>query len=142
MRRGLSLPELLLVVAVMGTLLAVALPRLGAWLDWAAVNGAAGEATMAIAVARQEAIVWGTHTQLVIRAEALTIDTLGPLGWSRWRDYPGPAARGVTLAVSNPRIAFAPNGVAWGASNTRIVLRRGSRSETITVSRVGRVKRW
>ena len=142
MRRGLSLPELLLVLTIVGTLLGVGLPRLGAWLDWAAVDAAAGEATMAIAVARHKAIAGGTRTQLVIRADVLTIDTLGPPGWSRWRDYPGPAARGVALAVSNARIAFAPNGIAWGASNTRIVLRRGSRSETITVSRVGRVKRW
>lgn len=142
MRRGLSLAELLLVLTIIGTLLAVALPRLGAWLDWAAVDGAAGEATMAIAVARHKAIAWGTRTQLVLRAEALSIDTLGPLGWSRWRDYPGPAARGVALAVSNARLVFAPSGIAWGVSNTRIVLRRGSRSETITVSRVGRVKRW
>jgi prepilin-type N-terminal cleavage/methylation domain-containing protein len=142
MRRGLSLPELLLVLTIIGTLLGIALPRLGAWLDWSAVNGAAGEATMAIAVARQKAIAWSIRTQLVISADALTIDTLGPSGWSRWRDFPGPAARDVALDVSNPRIVFGPNGIGWGASNTRIVLRRGSRSETITVSRVGRVKRW
>jgi len=142
MRRGLSLPELLLVLVIVGTLLGLALPRLAVWLDWAAVDGAAGDATMAIAVARQKAIAWGTRTQLVMRAETLTIDTLGPLAWGRWRAYPGPAARGVALAVTNSRIVFAPNGIAWGASNTRIVLRRGSRSETITVSRVGRVKRW
>jgi prepilin-type N-terminal cleavage/methylation domain-containing protein len=142
MRRGLSLPELLLVLTIIGTMLGVALPRLGAWLDWVAVDAAAGEATMAIAVARQQAIMWGTRTQLVMRADTLAIDTLGPQRWSRWRAYPGPAARRVVVAVSNARIVFAPNGIAWGASNTTIVLRRGSRSETITVSRVGRVKRW
>jgi prepilin-type N-terminal cleavage/methylation domain-containing protein len=142
MRRGLSLPELLVVLTIMGTLLGITLPRLGGWLDWAAVDGAAGEVTMAIATARQKAIAWGARTQLVVREEMFTIDTLGPQGWSRWREYPGPAARRVGLTVTNARIVFAPNGIAWGASNTTIVLRRGSRSETITVSRVGRVKRW
>jgi type II secretory pathway pseudopilin PulG len=142
MRHGASLPELLLVLAVAGMLLGTALPRLASLLDWAAVDGAARETTMAIAVARQEAIAWAIRTRLQLAAEALAIDTLGPEGWGRWREYPGPAARGVSLATTNARIAFAPNGIAWGLSNTRIVLRRGSHSETITVSRVGRVKRW
>jgi hypothetical protein len=44
--------------------------------------------------------------------------------------------------VSNPLVVFGPTGMGWGVSNTRITLQRGSQVETITVSRVGRVKRW
>jgi hypothetical protein len=47
----------------------------------------------------------------------------------------------VTLAVSNPAVVFDPIGLAWGISNTTIELRRGGKVATITVSRVGRVKR-
>jgi hypothetical protein len=47
----------------------------------------------------------------------------------------------VSLQVSNPVVAFSPIGVGWGASNTTITLRRGSQVETITTSRVGRVRR-
>ena len=72
----------------------------------------------------------------------ITIDTLGSPGWGRWTWSPGASARGVALTVSNPRIEFASIGIAWGFSNTKIVLSRGFHNETITVSRVGRVKRW
>jgi len=48
----------------------------------------------------------------------------------------------VALEVSNPVVVFDPIGLAWGLSNTKVVLRRGVRSETITLSRLGRVKRW
>ncbi len=129
-------------LALVGTLLALGLPRAARWLDRVAVEAAARETTMAIALARQRAIAWGTRTQVTIRPDTIAIDTLGPAGWGRWASPPGAEARGVALQVSNPRIVFVPLGIAWGFSNTRIVLRRGLHSETITVSRVGRVKRW
>jgi prepilin-type N-terminal cleavage/methylation domain-containing protein len=139
--RGFSLPELIVAMTLICTLLALSLPRAQSWLDRAAVNRAAGDITMAIAIARHQAIAWGADTRLVVDAAILATDTLGA-GWGTWREVPGPAAHGVTLAISNRRITFAPNGIAQGFSNTRIVLSRGSHSETITVSRVGRVKRW
>jgi hypothetical protein len=48
----------------------------------------------------------------------------------------------VQLDVSNPVVVFDATGMGWGGSNTTAVLRRGSQVETITISRVGRVKRW
>jgi len=39
-------------------------------------------------------------------------------------------------------MAYAPNGLGYGASNLTVVLRRGSAAETIFVSRLGRVRRW
>jgi Tfp pilus assembly protein FimT len=131
-----------LVLAVAGTLLAIGAPRAARWLDRAAVESAARRVTMAIAVARHRAVAWGTRTRLLIRPDVLTLDTLGADGWGQWATMPGALADGVTLEVTNPTITFAPNGVAWGFSNTRIVLRRGVQNATITVSRVGRVKRW
>jgi len=44
--------------------------------------------------------------------------------------------------VSNPVVVFDAIGIGWGASNTTVVLRRGTRVEKITLSRIGRVKRW
>jgi hypothetical protein len=48
----------------------------------------------------------------------------------------------VALEVSNPVVVFEPIGLAWGLSNTTVVLRRGTHVATITISRLGRVKRW
>ena len=58
------------------------------------------------------------------------------------RCWPGPAARHVALEVSNPEVVFDPIGLAWGVSNTKVVFRRGTDVEMLTVSSVGRVKRW
>ncbi len=55
---------------------------------------------------------------------------------------PGPARYGVVLEASRRVIDLAPNGLGWGAANTKIVLRRGAAAESLTTSRVGRLKRW
>ncbi|MGH2600124.1 MAG: pilus assembly FimT family protein [Gemmatimonadales bacterium] len=142
MRHGVSLPELAASLALIGLVLALAGPKLAGALDRIAVRRAAAEVTTAIAVTRHRAIAQGSRTRLVIRHDSLYVDSLGVPGWGRWRAFPGPAAHGVGLSVSNPVITFSPSGIAWGFSNTKVVLRRGSHSETITTSRVGRVKRW
>jgi Tfp pilus assembly protein FimT len=142
MRRGFSLLDLLVVISLVGLFLLAGLPRLAGVFDRIAVNRAAGELTMTLAVARNLAISYGMRTRVTIRSDALEVDSLGREGWAQWRAFPGPAARGVSLAVSNPVIQYHGNGIGWGLSNTRVVLKRGSHSETITTSRLGRVKRW
>jgi hypothetical protein len=50
------------------------------------------------------------------------------------------ASRGVRLDASRESVTFAPTGLGWGAANTTIVVSRGNRSDTITTSRLGRVR--
>lgn len=142
MRRGFSLAELAVVLAMIGVVTAITLPRARGWLDWAAVDRTAVEVTTALAVARNAAVLDGSRARLVIAADSLRIDRWGPTAWEPYARWPGPAERGVELEVSNPDVVFVPAGLAWGLSNTRIVLRRRARNAVITVSRVGRVKRW
>ncbi len=148
MRRGYSLAELAVVLAVLGVVTAVTLPRLWGWLDWVAVDRAAVEVSTALAVARSAAVFDGSRSRLLIAADSLRIDRRaggsgGPqTAWQPYARWPGPAQHGVALEVSNPEVVFMPSGIAWGLSNTRVVLRRGPHVATITVSRVGRVKRW
>jgi len=55
------------------------------------------------------------------------------------------AGRRAAASHSRPRIPVGDLRAyrdGMGASNTTVVLRRGSQTETITMSRVGRVKRW
>lgn len=132
----------MLVLAVVGLVLGLAVPRAGRWLDRVAVDRAAREATMAMALARHRAIAWGQRTRLTILPGGLLLDTLGRDAWGSWTRLPGPSSHGVTLEISNPVLSFAPTGMAWGFSNTKLLLRRRLQSATITVSRVGRVKRW
>jgi prepilin-type N-terminal cleavage/methylation domain-containing protein len=142
MRKGFSLTEVTIVLLVVGALAGVGLPRLRPVLDRIATDRAAVEVTTALAVARWSAVSWGTRARLRIAADSLRIDRLEGDDWvPRWRQ-PGPADLGVDLDVSNDEVVFGPTGLGWGASNTKVVLRRGSHVETITTSRLGRVKRW
>jgi len=142
MPRGFTLTELAVAVTMVALLLAVGLPRLSGVLDWVAADRAAREVTTALAVARAAAVMRGTRTRVTIAADTLRIDRWEGADWRPYQRWPGPITEGVTLEVSNPEVVFGPTGMGWGASNTRVVLRRGSHTETITTSRLGRVKRW
>lgn len=145
MTRGFSLVELAFVLLIVAVLTAVGLPQLRPYLDRIATNQAAQEVTTALAVGRYGAVMQATRARVTIAADTLRIDRLkiGTTGeWVPWWRRPGPADYRVQLEVSNPVVVFGPMGMGWGVSNTKVVLRRGSQVETITVSRVGRVKRW
>jgi len=142
MRRGLTLAELLVVLAILAVVTAVTLPRLAGFRDWIAVDTAAQEVITAIAVARSAAVMQGTRSRAVIAADSLRIDRWSEGAWADLHRWPGPDRHGVTLEVSTPVVVFEPIGIAWGLSNTTVVLRRGTHLATITVSRLGRVKRW
>src|SRR3989454_5738427 len=142
MRRGLSLAELVVALAIVAVVTAVTLPSVGGLLDWIAVNTAAQDVATALAAARNAAVMQGSRTRLTIAPDTLRIDRWRGDSWDAVLRWPGPLAHGVTLEVSNPEVGFDPIGLGWGVSNTSVVMRRGSRIETLTVSRVGRVKRW
>ncbi len=55
---------------------------------------------------------------------------------------PGPARHGVTLTASRSVIRIYSNGMGLGAANTKLVVRRGAAAESLTTSRLGRLKRW
>jgi len=141
MRRGFTLLELVAVLAIVAVLTTFAVWRLVPLVDWIAADGAARDVTSALAVTRTAAVLRGTRARLRIAADSLRIDREGPAGWEPYARWAGPASAGVTLTVSNPEVVFSPLGIAWGLSNTRIVLSRGSQIETITTSRLGRVRR-
>ncbi len=142
MSRGFSLPELVIRLALMGLLAGLALPRLGGMLDWLAVARATQQVTTVLAIGRHAAIQHAARTRVVLGLDVVRLDRWGAAGWETLARWPGPREYGVALAVSNPEVVFGATGVGYGASNTKIVLRRGSYSETVTVSRLGRVKRW
>ena len=142
MPKGFTFLELLVVIAIAGVLLVIWLPRAARLQDWLETERAVRDVTTALVVGRNGAVMQSTRARVEIAADTLRIDRLGPRGWQPWWRLPGPASHGVALEVSNPIVTFGPTGMGWGVSNTRIVLRRGSQAETITTSRVGRVKRW
>ncbi|HEY6061555.1 MAG TPA: prepilin-type N-terminal cleavage/methylation domain-containing protein [Gemmatimonadales bacterium] len=139
--RGFTLVELLVVLLILVVAASLSVPRLGSALDRIATDAAARDVTTALATARAAAVLLGTRARLRIAADSLRVDREGAQGWEPYARWPGPAASGVGLQVSNPEIVFGPLGLGWGLANTRVELRRGSQIETITTSRLGRVRR-
>jgi len=140
MRRGLTLPELLCVLAIVGLAAAVAIPPLVHTLDRIAVDETADRYAVMHEATRQLAIARATLARLEVDTARtrVTLSVPGPAGW----DTVDVRSLGATtLSTTQPVVTFAPLGYAWGLSNTTIIARRGTVAETLTVSRTGRLKR-
>jgi len=135
-RHGSTLLELIVVLALVGILLGLAVPRLAGALD----GIHAGQAAARIALAHGRARATALNEQRVARV-ILTTDSLVVLvGDSlRWR-VPGPAMDGASLTSEPEETSYAPNGLAMGAANARYIVTRGLARVEVFVSRLGRVR--
>lgn len=141
MRRGFTLLEVLIAITLMAIVTAAALPRWSRVQDRLAVARASSRAASFYHVARYAAIMRAQRVRLEFGATELraVYEGVRDSVFLRW---PGPAQDGVALAVSRPVIRIAANGLGHGAANTRLILRRGAAADTLTTSRLGRLKRW
>jgi prepilin-type N-terminal cleavage/methylation domain-containing protein len=138
-RRGLTLVELCLVLAVIGLTTAIAVRQLGVYLDRAAARAAVVEAGALVARARDEAAALRTPA-------SIRIDTVGDALELRMRGAiltraALGSAHGVSLAANRDSIAYDVRGLGYGAANVTLVVRRGRVADSLVVSRLGRV-RW
>lgn len=136
---GFTVPELTLVLAIIGVLASLALVPGGRAVDRASVRAASDEIATAIATARQLALMRGAYVTATIDTTEgrIAIETEGELTHTRQLE----AIHKVSLAATRTTIRFAPNGLGHGVSNLRIVVRRRTAADTIFVSRTGRVRR-
>ncbi len=141
MKTGFTLIEMLAVLALLTILAALSLPRLAGWTDRRAVRQAAGEVASFYGRARMAAVFSGRHVRVEFAADSLRAVSR-EADDSTFLSLPGPARHGVALDATRAAIDVAPNGLGWGAANTKIVLSRGAASESLTTSRLGRLKRW
>ena len=138
MRRGFSLIETIVVLAVTGILLSIALPNLRDLRDRSAVRGATLEVVGLLATARRSALEQGRTVATRFGAEqgiaviAVGADTLAVRRLSD--EY------GVSLDASRDSIAYNATGRGYGAANTRLIIARGSARDTVFVARTGRVR--
>lgn len=138
MRNAFSLAEMLLVIALTGILVGLALPKLSLMLDSIEVQGSAARLAAAHQRARMMAITRSRVLVLSVRPDTLAITARGgviPL-WSE----AGPTAAGVALEAASRQFTFSPEGLTLGLSNATLRLSRGSATRTVVVSRLGRVR--
>ena len=138
MRKAFSLPELMLVFALVGILTGLVLPRLSGAMDRIEVEGAANRLIAAHQRARIMAITRGQAVLLSIDSARVTISSRESSD-SLWSDV-GPAASGVELAGPARQFVFSPEGITLGLSNATLRLSRGTSTRTVVVSRLGRIR--
>jgi len=138
MRRGVTLLELALVLAIMGLLVGIAIPRFQRVADSLAVHNAALELISAHRRARFSAILKSRMVELTIRADSLAIRIPGAPG-DLWHAA-GPEAEGVSLTGPSGPLVFSPVGLTVGVSNASFRLSRGGATRTVIISRLGRLR--
>jgi prepilin-type N-terminal cleavage/methylation domain-containing protein len=134
---GFTLPELLVALLLVSVILGIAFVRLGAAADRAAVRAAASEAASVFVAARNAAIYRRAPV-------AVRIDTLSAMLLTRAdtivltrRDL---HVLGISMSASRDSMAFDARGLGVGAANLSLVLRRGRATDTLFLSRLGRVR--
>ena len=138
-RRATTLVELVIMLAVFGTLLALALPPVTDALDAAAVRAATQDVETLFASAREQALARGAVVWLVFDSATATarlrIPGRGTLTRALGSMY------GVALRSTRDSTSYDGRGLGRGAANLTVVLARGRVRATLVVSRLGRVRR-
>ena len=137
-RKASTLAELLIALAVLGVLASVAVPRAASLVDRISVKGATQDVVLALATARAAASRHAAYVSFVAdpRAGKVRVVSGGEILFERDVLH----SRGVRIEASRESITFSPGGLGWGAANTTVVVSRGSRADTIVMSRLGRVR--
>jgi Tfp pilus assembly protein FimT len=137
-RCGATLAELLITLSVLGILTSIAIPRAAAVADRVSVKGAAQDVLVALAVARAAASRRSAYASFVAdpRTGQLRVVSGGEVLLVRYLAQ----TRGVKIEASRESVTFAPGGLGWGAANTTVIVSRGTRSDTVVMSRLGRVR--
>jgi prepilin-type N-terminal cleavage/methylation domain-containing protein len=137
MKRGFTLPELMLVLAVAAILLGIGVTNLVRVMDRITLDAAAHHLIAAHQRARIMAVVRGQVLTLLVDSAVVSITARSGAAtlWSQ----PGPAASGVRLLGPPRRFTFSPEGLTLGLSNASLRLERGSAVRTVVISRLGRI---
>ncbi len=150
-KAGVSLVEMIVVLAVISLLATLAAPPLSRMRESAALQNGRAAVTSALSVARTAGTQWGRTSILRIDTATnrlrIVVDTgsaAGGVDTLVVRRYFLGADQGVALSSNRTEICFNSRGVATTAaacpsSGARIVLSVGARRDTIVVNSAGRV---
>ena len=138
-RHAFTLLELTIVLAVTGVLLGLAVPRVSALRDRSAVRDATGELGAAFSLARSTAIARRAPVSVVLDTAAGAVEVRSAGQTLMRRSLR--SIYGIALASNRDSAVYDPRGLGYGVTNLTAVVRRGTMVDTLTMSRLGRV-RW
>jgi prepilin-type N-terminal cleavage/methylation domain-containing protein len=138
-RRAFTLLEMTVVVTVAGLVLAVAAPRFVSLRDSASVHSAMSDLGAAFSLARQSALARRAPVAVVFDTAAGTVELRSAGQVIRHRALE--TTYGIVLGANRDSAVYDPRGLGYGLSNLTVTVRRGSFVDTLTMSRLGRI-RW
>jgi len=138
-RAGFTLLELLVVLLLTGLLLSLALPRVSALRDRSAVRSGMSELGASFSTARGAAIARRATVAVVLDTAAGAVEVRA--GGQTLLRRPLRSIYGIRLSSNRDSAVYDPRGLGYGVTNLTVVVRRGGTVDTLTMSRLGRV-RW
>jgi type II secretory pathway pseudopilin PulG len=138
-RRGTSLIELMIMLVIVGAMLAIALPPTATALDRAAVRAASRDVETLFAAARDDALARGTSVWVVLDSTADAVGLRVQGHGTRLRRLG--SIYGIALHFTRDSMSYDARGLGRGAANLTVVVTRGRASDSLVVSRLGRVRR-
>jgi prepilin-type N-terminal cleavage/methylation domain-containing protein len=145
-RRGVSLPELMIVLLIAAVILGYGLPRFSGFLSYLTARSVAAQLTADLTLARTQAIRDGTGASLRITGANSYQVTTDRVDGTVSRvvktvTLSGPRASATALSPLSGRVAFDPRGMRRTGTAGTVFVREGTRTDSIQVSLVGRVYR-
>lgn len=127
-----------MILTVLGIISAIAVPGSMPVLDSAAVEAASWQTESLFALARDHAIASGHSTAVSIDSATRRITVHAATDTIASGNF---AESHVSISSSRDSMSYSPAGIGIGGANLSIRLSKGKRTDTITVSRLGRVSR-
>jgi prepilin-type N-terminal cleavage/methylation domain-containing protein len=141
-RPAFTLLELIVVLSVLGIVMAIAAPGVSRSRNAAAVRSASNDLASTFAFARQAALSRRRLTAIVFDTAAgvVTVRSAGAGAAERilWRDLG--LSYGIVLRANRDSAVYDARGLGYGVSNLTITIRRGTAVDTLTLSRLGRLR--
>ncbi len=127
-----------MVLVIVAVTLAIVAPRFADLRDASAVRGAMAELDGEFALARQTAVARRSVTSVVLDTAAGSIEVRGSgvrIGRRALKDV-----YGIVLSSNRDSAVYDARGLGYGVTNLTVTVRRGRFIDTLTMSRLGRIK--
>lgn len=143
-RLGYTLAELLVVIVIAGIVATIAVPKLSNVVRHLSARSAVSTVVSDLMLARTQAVREGRTVSLRVTGTAayqVTVDVgANPVRTLKTVNVAG-TQQSVTLGPTGTTVSFDPRGMLRAGSGSELRIMRGTQTDTISISAVGRVYR-